>query len=134
VLLVPYAIARVFVLDLNSALCGSNWKRPPLIADVKLPFHQQPGAAGRGESLGVTVCACGLPFFAVRFHSFRRLHPSDKIFSYSWLTRGGRSDLLLTKSSPNARQNRNGRQPYAFIRTRAVSILWKRQRLSLACS
>jgi hypothetical protein len=36
VLLVPYAIARVFVLDLNSALCGSNWK-PPLIADVKSP-------------------------------------------------------------------------------------------------
>ena len=29
-LLVPYAIARVFVLDLNSALCGSNWKRRPL--------------------------------------------------------------------------------------------------------
>jgi hypothetical protein len=35
VLLVPYAIARVFVLDSNSALCGSNWKRRPLIADVK---------------------------------------------------------------------------------------------------
>jgi hypothetical protein len=35
VLLVPYAIALVFVLDSNSALCGSNWKRRPLIADVK---------------------------------------------------------------------------------------------------
>ncbi len=42
-LLVPYAIARVFVLDLNSALCGSNWKGPPLIADVKSPLSPTTG-------------------------------------------------------------------------------------------
>ena len=32
-LLVSFATARVFVLDLNSALCGSNWKRHPLVVD-----------------------------------------------------------------------------------------------------
>jgi hypothetical protein len=35
VLLVSFATARVFVLDFNSALCGSNWKSRPLVADVK---------------------------------------------------------------------------------------------------
>jgi hypothetical protein len=35
VLLVSFATARVFVLDLNSALCESNCKRRPLVAHVK---------------------------------------------------------------------------------------------------
>ncbi len=48
-LLVPYAIARVFVLDLNSALCGSNWKGPPLIADVKSPLSPTTGVLSRNR-------------------------------------------------------------------------------------
>ena len=42
-LLVSYAIARVFVLDLHSAVCGSNWKRRPLVVDGNdmKPVNQQ---------------------------------------------------------------------------------------------
>ena len=45
-MLVSYAIARVFVLDLNSALCGSKWKVRPLVANVKSAIALTTGLAG----------------------------------------------------------------------------------------
>ncbi len=55
-LLVSFATARVFVLDLNSALCGSNWKRRPLVVDGSdmKPVNQQFGWT-RGYAISLVM-------------------------------------------------------------------------------